>query len=316
MRRQAFTLTELLVVFAIVSLLLALLLPAVQQAREAARRTECRSQLHQIGIALHNYHSTYNTLPPGVVTRRSASASSNCNLGGSANQDSFAPWTVLLLPYLDNSPLYFGFDLSGSFFGLKHPPAPAVNELPQIRRMPVFECPSDPNSGPRNASCSYFGVQGGGEKADCTATGIFSGRVFFYNGTFYNNSRTRLDAITDGTSQTAIVGETRYLQLEGFDPNFRGTWASSAWTVSNGGASSSCYVTLAAAMDTINSSAKDPSLDWTLDEQSRLFGSWHEGGCHFLLGDGSVRLVSENISRTVYHGLGARNDGYVIGMEY
>lgn len=314
-RSQGLTLVELLVALAIISLLMALLLPAVQSAREAARRVSCKNKLKQIGLALHNYHATADMFPPGAVSRVPSSPSQNCNLGGAANSDSFAPWTVQILPYLDDAPRYNSFDMQKPFFGLKHTPAPTSNDDNQLKRNSLFECPSDPNSSSSRANCNYFGVQGGGEKPACTGTGSYAGRVFFFNGTFFNNSRTRFQTLIDGTSSTAIVGETRYLQLLGYSPDYFGTWASSEWTAGSTASSSSGYVTIAAMMDRINSLQADPAADWTFDNQSRLFGSRHPLGCHFLMGDGSVRFVSENIDYVVYQALGACDDGQPISLD-
>jgi prepilin-type N-terminal cleavage/methylation domain-containing protein len=312
---SGFTLVELLVTIAIVSLLIALLLPAVQSAREAARRVSCKSKLKQIGLALHNYHATANMFPPGAVSRIPSSPDQNCNLGGAANTDSFAPWTVQILPDLGDAPRYNSFNMQSPFFGLKHSQAPTSNDDNQLKRNPLFECPSDPNGTPGRANSNYFGVQGGGQKPACTGTGAYSGRVFFFNGTFFNNSRTRFQTLIDGTSSTAIVGETRYMQLLGYSPDYFGTWASSEWTAGDKSGSSSGYVTIAAMMDRINTLRGDPAVEWTFENQSRLFGSHHPRGCHFLMGDGSVRFVSENIDYVLYHALGACDDGQTFSLS-
>ncbi len=314
MRHRGFTLIELLVAMAIISVLIALLLPAVQSAREAARRSTCKNQLKQIGLALHNYHATSNLFPPGAVSRKPSSPTQNCSLVGATNTDSLAGWSVQILPYLDDAARYQSFDLNKAFFGLKHGPAPTPNDAAQLLVNTAFQCPSDPNSGLHSLT-SYFGVQGGGSSPDCTGGAGYIRRVFFYNGAFYNNSRIGFQNITDGTSSTVIVGETRYQQLLGPNPDFYGTWASSVWLAGTPGASSSGYVTLAATLDGINSLPLNPAVDWTFEEQSRLFGSRHVGGCHFLFADGSVRFVSENIDVFLYRSLGARNDGQPLGLD-
>lgn len=312
--RRAFTLIELLVSIAVITILIALLLPAVQVAREAARRAVCKNNLKQFGLALHNYHDRFSLFPPGAVTRRGSSVSSNCAVGGQANVDSMAPWSVLLLPDVDQQSRYQQFKLDGSFLGLVHALAPAVNEGVQEQRFSLFECPSDPNASAGNKLTNYFAVQGGGKTPDCTGSGPFAGRVFYYNGLFYNNSRVRLADVTDGASQTLAIGETVYLQLEGGNPDYFGTWASSFWTVgTNLGDQSSLPVTMAGAQLPINSQKLDPSRSSTTEWQSRLFGSRHIGGCHFLVADGSVRFVSEDIDDRTYWGLAARNDGQILG---
>lgn len=313
-RRRGVTLLELLVAIAIIGFLVAILLPAVQAAREASRRMTCSNKLRQIGLALQNYESALRFLPPGAITHRYSNAQVNCNVGGTANADSFAPWTVLLLPYIERRAESNQFRCEASFFGFYNPPAPAQNSSAQLVRSAAYECPSDPNSRAEAANGNYFGVQGGGAIPDCTATPPFDGRVFFYNGLFYNNSQLGFKDIPDGSSCTAAVGETRYLQLKGGGTQgtgvFYGTWASSFWTVGSGGNSSSIPVTLAGTMNPINSVALNPDRDWTVEHQSRLFGSYHPNGCNFLLADGHVRFVQETIDSFAYYALGDRNDGH------
>ena len=108
--RRGFTLIELLVVIAIIAILVALLLPAVQQAREAARRSECKNKLKQIGLAMHNYHDVHAVLPPGFVsTNANVASSTSCEAGGR-----YAPWSVLILPGMDATNLYETFSFEGS----------------------------------------------------------------------------------------------------------------------------------------------------------------------------------------------------------
>ena len=307
LRRRAFTLIELLVVMAVIGVLVAILLPAVQQAREAARRSSCQNRLKQLGLAVLNYESTHSVLPPGAVAARNGTATSNCELLGFTNQESRAPWTVLLLPYLEQQQLYNEFKLEQPFFGLRHPIAGTANETAQTKPAPaVFQCPSSPNSSiPTNLS--YFGVQGGGPFPDCTGAGFYVGRVFFYNGAFYINSSTRIADLTDGASNTALLGETRYLSVAGPNPPYEGTWASSIWFgfLSEG----SMYVTLAGMMEPPNSCPANPALNWAGEFQTRTFGSFHYGGFHVALGDGAVKFLSDSIDTSVYWKIGARNDG-------
>jgi len=152
-RRSGFTLIELLVVIAIIAVLIALLLPAVQQAREAARRTQCKNNLKQIGLALHNYHDVYGVLPPAHVYDGRADSNpfgNRCTPGGAAGSQAIfarAPWTVLILPYLDQAPLYNQFNMTQPFFGrFDHQnPAGSTNYALQAGDAPpAYKCPSNP----------------------------------------------------------------------------------------------------------------------------------------------------------------------------
>jgi prepilin-type N-terminal cleavage/methylation domain-containing protein/prepilin-type processing-associated H-X9-DG protein len=309
--KHGFTLVELLVVIAIIGILVAMLLPAVQSAREAARRLQCANQLKQIGLALHSYHTAVSAFPPGVISQIASSKTSNCNIVGLPSQGG-APWSIHVLPFLEQQNRYDRFDFSGSFFGLKHTPVPTTNDAEQMQRNPSFECPSDPNSGRGWPNGNYVGVMGGGATPDCTGTGAYAGRVKFYNGIFHNNSRISIADVRDGTTNTFLVGETRYLELPAPSGGIWGaTWSAGIWLHSHG--ESSLYTTLAAAHLPINGVDKDPNQVSTMGDQSRLFGSLHPGGCHFAMADGSVHFISQSIDLAVYQGLGARNDGLPIG---
>jgi prepilin-type N-terminal cleavage/methylation domain-containing protein len=186
-RSRGFTLIELLVVIAIIAILIALLLPAVQQAREAARRTQCRNNLHQLGIALHNYHDTHRCFPPGRVPN-----------GWS--------WGPMLFPFLDETTLYNACNFSMP-----------VNPWPQggnqtARKTPLaqFWCPSNPSVTVTPFACEYGHAQScyAACSGDCTsAYSCLSGVICFKYNDATKNSRTRIRDIRDGTSQTIAMGE-------------------------------------------------------------------------------------------------------------
>ena len=314
---SAFTLIELLVVIAIIAVLVALLLPAVQQAREAARRSQCKNNLKQLGLALHNYHDTHDGFPPGGISPYGTSTM--CSTGAGAQ---FAPWTVMLLPYLDDKNLYMQFNFSRRFRSASNETVSTIPE-PNFslfeRANNRFQCPSDSNSG-NSQTTNYFGVQGGGAPPSgissfvpCTSNSNL--RVFFSNGALYHNSRIRFRDITDGSSNTFLVGETKYqLTPSGRSDGIHMSWASSDYLGSLSGRPGVC----AAAVDAINSAKtgtrqKDGGRDDTLSIYTRTFGSFHVGGCHFTFCDGSVRFVSENIKLNTYRLAAQRSDGQVIG---
>jgi prepilin-type N-terminal cleavage/methylation domain-containing protein len=179
--RMAFTLIELLVVIAIIAVLIALLLPAVQQAREAARRMSCTNKMKQIGLALHNHHATYGQFPNGSLVADSPSFNQPnwCTQGAATGAG--APWSVLILPFLEQSPLYEQFDLTSPFTTTSNVPGAAINHQLFSVNNPAFECPSNPMSRKTWHTNSYFGVQGGGppELESCSTQGGL--RTFYRN---------------------------------------------------------------------------------------------------------------------------------------
>jgi prepilin-type N-terminal cleavage/methylation domain-containing protein/prepilin-type processing-associated H-X9-DG protein len=318
-QRNAFTLIELLVVIAIIAILIGLLLPAVQKVREAAARMACSNNLKQIGLALHNYVDSNNgELPPGSVL--GDGKTTNCRAGGRG-----VPWTVLILPQLEQENLFKQADLNGQFVcSNAESPTSGPNRAVWATPMKVYQCPSFPGDNPDNNHSNYYGVMGGGPSAlgYCQSSNV--GRRFYRNGVLYQNSRTKLAAIPDGTSNTFFVGESRYQLLDGGrgDSHWLG-WAS---TIRGGG--SSVTGVLAAAQLPINvcgqSDCHGDKYDTTFDSaggiyrvpgglgqglHQRTFGSFHSGGCHFLMGDGSVQFVRESIDLATYQNLAIRDDG-------
>ncbi len=298
--RQGFTLIELLVVIAIIAILVALLLPAVQQAREAARRSSCRNNLKQIGLAMHNYHDTHRVLPPGYVAVFHADFSDPewCVVPSSTGIQRFgrAPWTVMLLPMLEQASLFQSLDLNKRFSG-------GSGEMHSINGgkivpLPVFQCPSDQLIPHNPDKASYDAVSGGGSDSDavCEPTGD-PHRLWFVNGTFYHNSATRFRDLIDGQSNTFLVGESRA-------NGSRSSWASSAKFTSNASSLALC-----AFNNPINYSpdAADSRVGVT------HFDSGHVGGAHMLMGDGSVHFISEDINLAVGRSLAIRADGKPVG---
>lgn len=306
--RPAFTLIELLVVIAIIAVLIALLLPAVQQAREAARRSQCKNNLKQLGLALHNYHDTHRVFPPGSIVDSPTTGTDWCISGGGTTlTKTRAPWTVMILPYLDEAPLYHAFDLGQGFPTTSNTPGAATNNTLSEKSLSKLQCPSDPNSGAGVPNNNYYGVQGGGSTPNCKkSTG---NRLFYINGILSVNSKNSTAQATDGTSNVFLLGETRYhLTPTGRPDSIHFSWATG--TLLN---TYAAPWNTAAAKEQINSIKGDGGTVDTLEMATRLFGSMHIGGCHFALADGSVHFVSENIDLNTYRQLGAMNDSAPVG---
>ena len=224
-RRRGFTLIELLVVIAIIAILIALLLPAVQQAREAARRTQCKNNMKQLGLALHNYHDVHTTFPSGwIAVEPGVGPDAHDGLNG-------AGWGTMVLPYLDQAPLYNLFNASLAI----HDPVnvPFIDNV-----LPAWQCPSDPKPdkwmieeelSPGTVlaelpTANYVGVFGTHELHGCEDSpgAIPPGSPMLpsgqckSNGMLYHNSKVRMRDIADGTTNTLMVGERLTNPSEGW----------------------------------------------------------------------------------------------------
>ncbi|QDU61585.1 Type II secretion system protein G precursor [Planctomycetes bacterium Pan216] len=328
-RRSAFTLVELLVVIAIIGILVALLLPAVQQARASAKRMQCKGNLRQLGVALHGYHDTHRVFPVGNGTHIAISAE-DClidpaqdGLTGGDRGNASAPWTVLLLPHLEEDQRYGRFDFESTFFGYDNGSiSSSPNYAQQRRRLVKFECPSDPNSNGQHANNNYFGVMGGGERThqdtgpadEGCYTSSHNGRTFWSNGVLFVNSSVGLRQISDGASKVFMLGESRYLPLKGAVPTYYATWASSLYVDNRGYGSGP--INIASTFAPLNAWATNPNVDRAFEIVARGFGSHHVGGAHFARADGAVTFVNDHIDVAVYRQLGVRDDGLPLGTDF
>jgi prepilin-type N-terminal cleavage/methylation domain-containing protein len=314
-QRRAFTLVELLVVIAIIGILVAMLLPAVQSAREAARRMQCGNNMKQLALALHNYHTAHRVLPAGYYSTHPTTGAVWCKTG---TNNHGAPWTVMILPFLEEQNRYDEFDYKKNFTSTSEYPSEgsftSVNNKAWERPLRKYQCPSDPNSRPDVNNINYFGVQGGG---DVTAAHCYhNSRTFFQTGTMYHNSAVRFDDVRDGLTNTWLLGETRYVPTKPHRPDNKttGGWASSGRL--DGAPNPYTQASAVLAINSLPGSGGDAISGGSIDfffQFSKLFGSFHSGGCMFALGDGSVRFVSEGIDMSIYQQSANRSDGLPIG---
>lgn len=308
-RKQGFTLIELLVVIAIIAILVALLLPAVQQAREAARRAQCKSNLKQIGVALHNYHSSYEMLPPFFVNDDSLGTNYK-QIAQSAPKK--ANWLVLLLPYLEQTALYNSWN-----FNLSADANPG-----RSTEIQVLKCPTDSNNGTKSSFGSgdwargNYGMNTAGWALSISSPYWDEAAVTRDGGVGGVNHSVRFRDITDGLSNTVAVNEIR----SGFNAvDLRGSWAMPGIGASGTGAMTheaaspnACYQASTDDVETCDAAGLfytvadppgitfdkkcmacyQPAQSWTVQATSR---SMHRGGVNTLLADGSVRFISENI---------------------
>ncbi|HET6425616.1 MAG TPA: DUF1559 domain-containing protein [Planctomycetaceae bacterium] len=304
--RRGFTLIELLVVIAIIAILIALLLPAVQQAREAARRTQCRNNVMNLCLALHNYMMAHEVLPPGtqnatgpIISGPTATGGLNDDMAPGAddpNAPAAAPsgsvgyhmsWTTQILPYIEQQNAYNKIDFQHSVYHTNNGPVRRHN-------VPTFLCPSDPGMSPSAnvARANYAGCHHDREAAIDVDQ----------NGVLFLNSAVRYEDITDGSSTTFLVGEAILVQNASL-----GWMSGTRATLRNTG--TKLNATLLAIRKTgpgaVPAEEADPLAVGG-------FGSYHTGGAHFGMGDGSVRFISENITATVYNYLGNRRDGEMV----
>lgn len=297
-RPSGFTIIELLIVITILAILVALLLPAVQAAREAARRTQCRSHMKQLTLALHNYHETHGTFP--------INTSYTHDVGPLSRSRS---WMQGVLPFIEQSSLLDEIDVGASV---------QANRDVAGRSIAVFNCPSDAHDGQMdnradvpedwvlgmtNYKASAGSNWGWGTFIHSEETGRFAGSTDGLNkgnGLICEGRHgpviTRMRDVSDGTSQTFALGETV------------GDWTKWAWWYSQNAVTGTCAIPLNYEVPGVR--RKDNILDWP---HNYGFMSRHPGGAHFGMVDGSVRFVSGGVDLSVYRSLATIQGKEIVG---
>ncbi|MBC8115583.1 MAG: DUF1559 domain-containing protein [Candidatus Saccharimonas sp.] len=309
--RRGFTLIELLVVIAIIAVLIALLLPAVQQAREAARRTQCKNHLKQIGLALHNYHDTFSIFCPGVVHQTGAGITTGFfnNWG----------WSIFIAPYLDQGSMYASLEVGTVNMTQALSDPNKRNAI--LKSVPTFRCPSD--TGPQRNTTIPFSTNYTDPATGTSTVNMPTSNYVANNGSYsfrnalgdprvstnYNNGFfggcsgpgatsppvgpgiRRMSDILDGTSNAIAIGE-RCWDMKGVDYRAACLWGQRGSSEAAGAEDQGMVNQFAAGWRPMNA-PKEPGANPT---HRRGYSSQHTGGVHFLLGDGAVRFISENIS--------------------
>jgi prepilin-type N-terminal cleavage/methylation domain-containing protein/prepilin-type processing-associated H-X9-DG protein len=320
-KRHAFTLVELLVVMAVIGMLVGLLLPAVQAARESAARSQCSNNLKQIGLALHAYHDSKHVFPPGYVDRNT-----NPNVTPDGDLGPGWGWASMLLPNIEQGNVFDQINFNQAV-------GSGVNAVVSQRNLPIFQCPSDPYQDlvpiydstfsvpiATVAHGNYVGCDGWiecfngatgnivpGPWADGISNGVYGPGA---RGVFWRNSHTRITDVRDGTSQTILAGE----RSSNHSP--------STWTGAVPGGR--CPAWMAAMPPAPNTPPPGPPYDFAdfgealvLAHCNRThlpnadvpifdpdtFYSFHPSGANFVRCDGSVRFISTDVDGYVYQGM-------------
>lgn len=274
LRRRGFTLIELLVSISIIGILIALMLPAVQSARASAHRTACRNQLRQLGLALHNYHDSHNSFPAGSYV-----------MGPSFPTQTGWGWGSMILPQIEQTPLYTQLDFNrGTAVG---------TNLPIISTtLPIFRCPTE--TAPDIIRITPLVHP---------PLDLASGNYVGSSGILSEMSNTKMRDITDGTSNTLLLGE-RLVQV-GVNSTlpFTSAWCGHVAFVDEVEYRSVPHLH-ASKFHMINSSESDPLC----------FGGRHAGGSHFVFADGSGRFLNQNMDADVFEALGTVNGNEAVSV--
>jgi prepilin-type N-terminal cleavage/methylation domain-containing protein/prepilin-type processing-associated H-X9-DG protein len=282
LKLAGFTLVELLVVIAIIGILVALLLPAIQAAREAARRTQCLNNLTQLGLAVHSYEFNFEALPPGVTDSKGPIRNEP--------QGQHVSWIVKVLPYMEENVLWRMFNQEAGAY------AP-VNEKVRATRISVLTCPSNPDEDVidegRIATTTYAGCYHDVEAPIDVDN----------HGLLFLNSHVRYDEIFDGSSKTLLISE----KLK--RPDDLGWVSGTRATLRN---TNKIEIRQPRFAQPAPPDANAPEQDVAASLYVGGFGGYHPNGVNCSFADGSTRFVAENIDPAIWRLLGNRADGEIV----
>ena len=323
--REGFTLIELLVVIAIIGVLVGLLLPAVQQAREAARRTACTNKVKQLGLALHNHHDALKRFPPGVSRNQTPYGNAGANPGGWGGRG----WLCYLLAYLEEVQLGSDIETEAAASSMIDPVAGRNVSLPQVR-CPSASIAEFDSFGQKHATSCYTAISGAAEGliTGFTETRVSSGggRKVSRGGVLLINNHTSMKDIVDGTSNTIALGEQSGVLIDTsgneqhWNPSTR--FGIALGTVGTSQTQNSVY-NVATVRYTINNKDNN-GAGWDTSSYGVNSGnngagapnaplnSEHPGGTMVLLTDGAVRFLNEGTALETLAQLATRDDGKAI----
>ncbi len=327
--RSAFTLVELLVVIAIIGVMVGLLLPAVQAAREAARRMQCGNNLKQIGLAMHNYHDTHRRLPPGT---RGGSTWAQAGIKDGTN------WRISILPFLEQTAIYDQLDFAGSFGGGNTAETAYLgNEVLRGWVFPGYRCPSSAlplypqtyqntsggtgsfNNQGNGMGIHYVGIMGAAPAFSWTQSGYRDcGQGWSCDqGMMTMNEAMSLASATDGTSNTILISEqSGQVRQTDLTSNYYGGWHGARNNHKLGDTTCTDH------WQTGTTCIRQPPNSQLDDAGNRLpyrnnttVNSFHPGGIQVVLADASVQFISNSIDFQTFKALAIRNDGRVVSLS-
>ncbi|MDB5342769.1 MAG: hypothetical protein JWP89_1146 [Schlesneria sp.] len=329
---RGFTLIELLVVIAIIAVLIALLLPAVQQAREAARRTQCKNNLKQMGLALHNHHDTYGRFPPGGAMDQQPFGIGTSSADGAGWGSS---WMVYMLPYLDQGTIFSKWQFTGSSGAFNTNNTNLITGI----RIPPYSCPSSPlpptcGNVTGVSAATYVGVSGAAaglipNYTETRINNLQNGGSTSGGGVLFPNSSMNFRDLTDGSTNVIAISEHGDYITD--TSNAKQDWRASqpwGWHI---GVKSATSPPKFNAPDPDNRSSNEVTIRYPINKKTGWadnvagtgvgsyvgantpLNSAHTGGVHVLLADGSVRFLSDSLGLDVLARLATRDDGQVLG---